>query len=147
MSYESMTTGQLLSLIRLTRDVPRVVRDCLPALMTKVEESDASLKKEVATVVRRAWDNHYPIGEERDLAFELGLLMVWAGLHEEALFYFNASLALSGAEPATLWNVGMCHLALGRFDEAVARLRRARELDADVIPLDAFLLNKGVRPR
>ncbi|MFY0563508.1 tetratricopeptide repeat protein [Archangium lansingense] len=145
--YESMTTGQLLSLIRLTRDDPRVVRDCLPALMTKVEEADASLKKEVATVVRRAWDNHYPIGEERDLAFELGLLMVCAGLHEEALFYFNASLALSGAEPATLWNVGMCHLALGRFDEAVARLRRARELDADVIPLNAFLLNKGSRPR
>jgi tetratricopeptide (TPR) repeat protein len=142
-----MAIGQLLSLIRLTRDDPRVVRDCLPALMEKLDEASDSLKREIATVVRRAWDNHYPIGEERDLAFEFGGLMARAGLHEEALFYFNASLELSGEEPATLWNAGMCHLALGRFDEAVARFRRARELDAHVAPLNAFLPNKGSRPR
>ena len=54
--------------------------------------------------VRRVWDAYLPIGEEEDLAFEVGTLLIELGLYAEALEFLEHSVRLYGVEPGTAYN-------------------------------------------
>ena len=72
---------------------------------------------------------------------------------EEALEFFERSLASHGDHPSTAFNMGMCHLRLRRLPEARACIEHCLELDPTfdaarsvLIRIDAELETMNGRP-
>ena len=86
-----------------------------------------ALRARLHDIVVDAWRNHYDVGEPHDLAFDLGLLLYGVQSWDDARGLFEASLRSHGADAATHWNLGLCHLALGEADAARKAFREARE--------------------
>jgi tetratricopeptide (TPR) repeat protein len=78
---------------------------------------------------RRMWDQHLEIGDERDLAYHLGVASCLAGGHEQALEFYARSTALFGADAHVAYNQALCLFHLGRIPEALAQAERSRDLD------------------
>ena len=103
---EQLGIEATLSLIRLSRWDPRILQGVLPALWNQEEGTSAVMRKEVLRTVMRVWEHYYPMGEKRDSAFELALLVYAYGGYTEALRLFQDSLRLYGSDPKTWWNIG-----------------------------------------
>ena len=136
-SYEALDLGQALSLIRLYRWDPRVLRDCLPVLWKRQPEATAPLCEELVRTVMRVWESFYPIGEREDLAFELGLLVHAYGAPGEALSLFQESIRLHGDDARARWNMGLCHYARGELEAAVGCFLEAARVEPGFVPVGA----------
>lgn len=137
---ETLTPEELLALIRASHDDPRVLRDCVPALLRRLAEISDRTRHEILRTERRVWDNYYHIGEEEDLAFELGVLLFALGYALEAASLFQRSLQLYGDNPSTLWNVGLCYYRLDMQEQASRFFGEARRRDPDFYPTGALQL-------
>ncbi len=125
----------LLSAIRMSHWDPAILRECLPGLWSHVAGATESQRKEVLRTITRVWANYYWMGERYDLAFELGLLAHGYGGHTEALAFFAESVALHGDDPRTRWDMGLCHWAMGRVDEALMCFGASALLDPTFCPI------------
>jgi len=125
---ERMSASQLLAVIRLSGDDARVMAECIRPLWRHVTHADARRRIEIRDAARAAWANYYHLGEDYDLAFNLGLLLYEARAYVDALALFQESLRLYGDDAATLWNAGLGYVALAKPDEATASFQRARAL-------------------
>ncbi|WP_437644891.1 hypothetical protein [Sorangium sp. So ce362] len=125
--YGELDLDQLTSLLRLSRWDPRILRDCLAALWGRIEGASEEARREVTRAIHAVWDNYYFIGEEQDLAFELGLLLHALEEHGAAIRMFEASERLWGGDPRARWNIGLCHFATGQIEEALGCFRAAGE--------------------
>jgi hypothetical protein len=93
--------------------------------------SDAE-KHELRDAIRQVWDFYYPIGEEEDLGFHLGVLLLEMQLYREALELFAESARLYGLEPGTAYNMGLCHYSLREMEPAARCIQQALELDPEL---------------
>ncbi len=136
---------EVLSLIRLSGFDPRTLRDCLPVLWSHLDGLDAASREELVAAVRGVWERYYPIGEEHDFPFDLGVLLYEAGAHGAALEMFDASLRLHGDDPRTAWNIGLCHLAQGRPEVGAPYFQQAATRHPGFVPTGA--LQNKLSPR
>jgi tetratricopeptide (TPR) repeat protein len=109
---------EVLALLRMGRWDPRLLWICIPAIDAAADQMSEMAKREVSMAIERAWRLYFPIGEERDLPFALGVLLGRMRGYQKALRFFTASLRQNGADPATLVNMARCHFQLGELDEA-----------------------------
>jgi SAM-dependent methyltransferase len=116
--YGQLPIEALVALIRLCHDDPRVLRDCLSALWEHLGELSEPARRDLVELVDAVWANYFHLGEPRDLPFEMAMLLHGLEEHERALALFEASLRLYGDDPRTRWNMGLCHVRLGRAEEA-----------------------------
>lgn len=116
--YDELTLDQLAALVRLVHHDPRVLADCVPAISEQLEGASPAARQELAQLVTECWANYYPLGEDHDLAFELASLLLQLDEPRLALALFADSARRRGAEPPTLWHMGLCHAALGDADAA-----------------------------
>ncbi|HEY7392694.1 MAG TPA: SAM-dependent methyltransferase [Bryobacteraceae bacterium] len=137
-NYDSLDLAHLLSLVRLSGYDPRILGDCLPAVETQLERASAEVKRETARIVRCVWANYYHIGELRDLAFEFGALAYGAGDYQVSAELFRESLRLYGEDPRTRWNLGLCHAAANRPEEAADCFRKALTDGSGFVPSGAL---------
>lgn len=142
-TLEAMSLSHALSLVRASRWDPRTLADCLPVLWRHQPAASGPEAREVVRTVTRAWDSFYFIGEDQDLAFELGLLLHAYGAHREAVSLFEASARLHGDDARVRWNVGLCHYALGEVDPALECFREAARLDPAFVPAGAAQLRRA----
>jgi tetratricopeptide (TPR) repeat protein len=145
-SYAELDLEHLVSLLRLSRDDPKILRDCLPALRGKLEGASEPMRRDLREAALRAWENYYHIGEEPDLAFACGLLLFELGACAEALSLFERSRRLYGDDAATWWNIGMCHHGLGRVEEATRCIAEASALDPAFRPVSPPQVEGGGKP-
>jgi tetratricopeptide (TPR) repeat protein len=98
-------------------------------LMPQVVEAPANLKQDLHTAMQKVWAMYYPIGDQPDVPFCLG--MVYTGLErcEEALEFFKHSISLYGPSAPAAYHTGVCHLALGDVEAAIRNVDWALELD------------------
>jgi tetratricopeptide (TPR) repeat protein len=132
--YDQLELPQLLSLIRMSGDDPKILRDCLPALWTELENASEPLRRELSRTVQRTWKNYFHLGEPRDLAFEFAMLLYGLGQYSAALELFQQSRQLYGEDPRTCWNMGLCYSALTQTENAAACFSQAFGLQADFRP-------------
>ncbi len=142
---DQLDAGELLALIAASHWDPYLVRDLLPNLWTCVEEASEAQKQDLAEAIARTWDRYFHLGEERDLPFELALLLHRLRRFEPALQLFRASVELYGDDPRTRWNMGLCLLAAKRPEEAWRCLQESMTLDPTFEPKLAMQL-KGTPP-
>lgn len=134
--YGELRLEQLLALVRLVRDDPRVLGDCLPSIEAQLADAPAALRRELGELVEQAWGNYYHLGEPRDLPFALGHLLFRLGEHGAALVRFEDSRRWYGDDPRARWNAGLCHAAIG--DRAEAARCFAEALAAGFTPVGAL---------
>lgn len=128
-SYEALTLQQSLASLRLSGWDATLFLGCFPAMLKQAESAPQPWRKELRRAVEQVWDNYYPIGDQNDVAFRLGLLLYSIDAYPEALEYFQHSLRLHGPEPGTLYNLAVCHHTLGHPETALSYLRQALTLD------------------
>lgn len=127
-AYDALTAEQALAFLRFSGGDANIFLGLFPRLMALAPEMDEGVRRELCAVVRQVWEMFLPIGEERDLAFHLGLLLATADQYPEALDLFTQSLCLYGPDAATLYNVALCHYRLDQPGPALDAVQQALEL-------------------
>src|SRR5215208_117092 len=121
----------ILCLLRLSEWDPWVLYRFRAALQEGVKMLPVALKEDLAKGLNQAWENHLPIGEEMDLAFEIGTLLQKMECPATAMRYYELSLRLFGDHFATLHNLGLCCYQLGRSEDALGYFDKALALKSD----------------
>jgi tetratricopeptide (TPR) repeat protein len=144
---DRLGAADLLSMIRLCGHDARVMAECIRPLWRHLAEADPQRRLEVRDAALAAWTHYFHLGEAYDLAFNLGLLLYETQAYVDAHALFSESLRLYGENGATRWNLGLCEVALGKPDEAMASFRRARTLAPDLYPAGLALVKTPRRSR
>jgi tetratricopeptide (TPR) repeat protein len=129
--YDSMSLENLLAFLRLSRWDYRRFLECLHVLKERLTDAPDARKRDVYEAARRVWDAYLPIGEEEDLAFHIGTLLLEMEFYKEALEFLRHSADLYGVEPGTAYNMAVCYDGLSQTPEALECVTQALELDAE----------------
>lgn len=138
-NYEAFTLEQIIALLRLSGWDAVVFMDTFAILLDRVESATESLQQELHRAIGQIWDNYYYIGERRDVAFSMGMLLYGMQDYAEALEYFQHSLRLYGPDASTLYNMAVCHTSLRQLDAARDCIDQTLALDP------TFEAAKGMR--
>jgi tetratricopeptide (TPR) repeat protein len=128
---DKLSLPEILASLRRSAWDPRAMLACLPTLTDLVDNASETARQELWLAIQRVWDLYYPIGEDRDLAFGLGVLLCKMGYFREALDYLGHSVRLHGSDPSTHYNMARCHHQLREIDAAIRHVDRALELAPD----------------
>jgi|SRR5581483_4339248 len=129
--YDSLTLDQIMAFLRLIFWDHKKFMECLPTLKQRLEGSSGGQKKELRDAILRIWDAYMPIGEEEDIAFHLGTVLVEIDYYSEALEFFQHSVELFGMEPGTAYNIAVCYFSLENMQLALQYSRKALDLDGE----------------
>jgi len=138
--YASLTLDQILAYLRLSGWDSNIFLGCVPALLIAIETASERQKIALFQCAERVWETFYPIGEDRDLAFELAMLCYGMNYFAEALTYFQHSLELYGTDTSALYNMAMCHYTLNDRATAVQLLEQILVIESTFEPAITLLL-------
>lgn len=127
--YEALSLDQILAFLRLSCWDYKRFWECVPALKQRLPEMTGLQKQYLHEAIMKVWDSYLPIGEGRDLAFELGTLLLEMDFYEEAREFLQRSVDLYGMAPGTAYNIAVCFYGVGRMDQALDYVKQALELD------------------
>jgi tetratricopeptide (TPR) repeat protein len=125
---EQLSIDQLLALLRFHRWAFQTFWHMLPELKSRTSQL-ADRKRELVHAMEQVWNLYLPLGEEADLAFAMGTLLLESGCYPEATAYLCRSVDLYGLAPGTAINMAICLEHLGRTTEALEWTHKALELD------------------
>lgn len=137
---DQMQLEQILAYLRISGWDAANFRGCYEAIMQRAADADTGECREIATLARQVWHHYFPLGEESDLAYDLGNLLYAIGYYAEAIVYLQHSRALYGDAAATLHNIGMCHYCLRQMPQALDYVQQALRLDPMYKPARVMLL-------
>lgn len=138
--YGALTLPQLLATLRLSRWDTNLVMGCFPTLLELAEKATPAWRKELHRAAGQVWEHYYPLGEEKDLAFNLGLLLYTLDDYPEALKFFTLSLHEDNPDPRTLFNIAVCHHALNQPEAALQYLHQTLAVDPTLETAQALRL-------
>ncbi len=99
------------------------------ALREAVKVADARQRREVWFVLRNVWEHYYAIGEERDLAFHIGIILHEMEFFPEAVQFFERSRQRHGADPNTVYDIAVCYYHLRDLDSALRYVQETLVID------------------
>jgi hypothetical protein len=100
-------------------------------LRAELPAADPVQKRELLRIAREIHANHYDLGEGRDLAFHLGVLLHEVGFHRESLWFFERSYESEAPDTNTVYNLAVCHYELRDFAQARRFVAESLALDPD----------------
>ena len=140
--YAALTLEQIIAFLRLSCWDYKRFRECLPALKRFLPEMSDQQKRQLQDAIVNMWDGYLPIGEESDLAFELGTFLLEMEFYEDALEFLQLSVEQYGLAPGTAYNIAVCHYNLNQMDQALDFVNQALRLDHEFA--EAKALRKGL---
>lgn len=126
---ESLSPQELVAYLRSHHWDAEVFLSCFAALLPKLESVTPALRHDVIHGVQKTWQSYYPLGEDADLAFYLGMTLYILQDYPGAIAYFERSRQLHGDDPNTLYNLVMCHYQLDQMEPAITYLEQTLQLD------------------
>jgi tetratricopeptide (TPR) repeat protein len=135
---DTLSLEEILAYLRLSGWDAAIFLDCFPTIMNLLENISSSLQEELFWTAKNIWDTYYPIGEQRDLAFYLGMLLYTIEYFPEALEFLERSCKTYGDDPNTLYNMGMCYYRLRQLDLAMECMNKTLTLKSDFEPARAM---------
>ncbi len=118
----------LLQALAATHYSPDAFVRFAPALRATAGALPGALVPVLVESLDAVWLNHFELGEDADVAFELATVLHRAGQLSHAARYYEASVARRGAHPATCFNLALCRLDLGDSGGGRAELERVLAL-------------------
>jgi tetratricopeptide (TPR) repeat protein len=122
------TVSQALAVLRLCRWDPFTFTTLSPTLHKRAPDMTGREARRVRRALLEVWKLYFPIGDGRDVPFEIGFVMYGMRRYTEALYYYERSIEFHGAHEATLFNMGLCHYQLGQSPLALELFDRALEV-------------------
>ncbi len=129
--YDALTLDEILSFMRLSCWDYKRFCESLPAVKKHLPDMTNLQKQQLHEAILKVWDSYLPIGEDSDLAFELGTLLLEMEFHAEALEFLQRSVDLYEIAPGTAYNVAVCYYNLGQMDQALNYVNQALDLDPE----------------
>ena len=129
MSYdkiESMSTEELIAMIRLSNYDSTIFKNYLPQLKQLSEKLSMSDRRRLGQTMHKVWEMYFTIKEPFDLPFELGGFFFDLSFYEEAKFYFEQSMKLFGPKPDSYYNMALCHYQLREDSLLVELIQKAK---------------------
>lgn len=126
---DALTLDEILSFLRLSCWDYKRFCECLPEVKKQLPDMTNCQKQRLHEAILKVWDTYLPIGEDSDLAFELGTLLLEMGFYAEALEFLQRSVDLYGVAPGNTYNIAACYYSLGRMDQALDYVNQALSLD------------------
>lgn len=96
-----------------------------------IPQASPGQKRELLRVAQKIWENYYSLGETRDLAFHLGVLLHEIEFYKESLWFFEQSYESHPPDTNTTYNLAVCNYELRNFPEAQRYIEKTLELDPD----------------
>ena len=142
--YLAMDLSELLAWLRFGEHDPTALLDAWNAIVSRLPTAGAAERDELRRAIHATWAAYFPIGEPRDLAFALAMLLGALGRHTEALTLFAHSIAQHGDDPRTHAQIAICLARMGRLDAALAAVERALAIEPlpDILALRDELRTK-----
>jgi hypothetical protein len=128
--FHEMKLGQLMSLFRLSGYDAHLFKQCVRHLIQILPNSSPIEKQDMLLIIQSVWNCYYPIGEDQDLAFDIGTLLYQMDYYEEAIVFFVHSLKDYGDAAPTYFNLASCFYMLNS-EKAGDCLEMCLELDPD----------------
>lgn len=131
---ESPRLQVCLDLLRMSGWDPEVLYELSEPLADQAEDASEDVQRVVQRACSRVWDNHFHIGGDQDVAFELGRIHYRMDSYLGALAYYQVSLDLHGDDRLNYHNMGLCYYYMKRLGDAHSKFRQALEVDPDYSP-------------
>lgn len=122
----------LLALLQVCHFEPEVISRHAEAFAGRRAPTDESTRARLARALERVRENFFPIGpEDARVPRRMAQLLFVLGLPHLAIEYLRQALALNDVpqQAKTLFNLALCHRALGQLDETERCLTEAARLD------------------
>lgn len=138
-----------LDLLRLSGLDPQVFYEVSDHLLNGLdfEEVEEESQAELKSVLARCLDKVFPVGDEIDMAFEIGRLAYRVEDYELSERAFLTSIEQFGEDPKTHFNLGLGWYYQERWSDAERAFSRALELDGDYIDATEWLAKTQRRAR
>jgi tetratricopeptide (TPR) repeat protein len=127
---ESLETRQILTFIRYTVWDARTFKECYNILLERLDAEENFPLEELIMVMNKVWDHYFPIGEEGDLAYYIGLLFSYVGYDSDALRFFEYSQEIYGDSAEIFYRIGVCFYNLSEIEKALEYTEKSLSLDA-----------------
>jgi tetratricopeptide (TPR) repeat protein len=138
-----LTLQQILAYLRLGSWDTRIFEACFGRLLELLPEIPAFWHPELLHALDNVWHGYFHLGLPHDLPYDLGVLAYKLHAHNDAIRYFDASLALYGREAKTLYNLALCYYCENRKPEALHLACEAVTLDSSFTAAHALLRTLG----
>jgi len=126
---ESLKAKQILTFLRFTIWDARTFQEVYNILLERMDTEEDFPTEELVIAMNRVWDNYFPIGEEGDLAFYIGLLFSYIGNDSDALRFFEYSLELYGASSEIYYKIAVCFYNLSQIESALDYIEKSLAID------------------
>lgn len=125
---------QVLALLRMAAYDPITFTWLGPELHGTLRDPSSSQVARLLRALGEVWRLHYPLPGGRDVPFDLGFTCYLVSRWNEALYFYEQSVALHGAHHVTLYNMGLCHYRMGQVVRALDCFDRSLALDGSYGP-------------
>jgi tetratricopeptide (TPR) repeat protein len=96
---------------------------------TNLDKIHVNLCKDFFRVMRKLWDNYYPLNANRDLAFEYGCILFKIKKYSKAIEFYEHSRLYNGDNANTLFNIALCYKELNIPDNSLVYAKMALKAD------------------
>lgn len=122
------TVSQILAVLRLCCWDPFTFTTVASVLHRHAGELTGRQARRVRRALLEVWKLYFPIGDGRDVPFEIGFVLYGMKRYAEAMYYYERSIEFHGPHEATLFNMGLCQYQLGQSGHALAYFERSLEV-------------------
>jgi tetratricopeptide (TPR) repeat protein len=99
-----------------------------------IDKTPYASEKEQVDIYRDAqevWSCYYPLQKEKDVAFEIGRLMMGLRRYDEGIKFFVNSNKYCGEHHVTWYNIGICRSYVGEYDASLIAFDKSLEMKPD----------------
>ena len=133
-SLSVLTIQQVLAYLHLSHYDASLFLHMAERLYEQLEDVDDSLRQTIHDEVLQVWARYYYIGEEEDVAFEIGMILYELEYFGEALVFFQQSIKTHDVDNATLFNMAVCSLQIGNVNQSSQLIDRVLSDAPDYTP-------------
>lgn len=133
-SMQVMSIEQIIAYLHLSHYDASLFLNMAEHLYSLLEDVDATLRQTLRDAVLKVWDRYYYIGEQEDVAFEVGMILYELEFFAEALGFFQQSIKTHDVDVATLFNMAVCALQIGDVQQSTQLINRILSDTPDYTP-------------
>lgn len=125
-NISTLKLDDIVSILRLSGYDAGSFSYMLPQLHRLLPEISEDERWGVFQAIHQIWDMYYPLEENNDLAFEIGILLFRLNYYKEAIIYFQLSAKIYGYTVGTIQNMLFCYCQMHDYDNAIRLLEEVK---------------------
>jgi tetratricopeptide (TPR) repeat protein len=118
-SFKSLEA--IVNILNLAEWDPSIFYDYHEQMIEKIEQTDditVNVQQSILNGLERAWRYFFKLEKSQDLGFAIGSTLYNMGFNEEAIEYYNHSIAMFGKDKDTYFNLALAYQALEDYEKA-----------------------------